>query len=181
MTRSKTSKLLGITLVAICWFFCMNSSLIAQFAPIDGLSSQESIIPQPRRESARLPKVPSVASMIGPQTNTLEILQRSSPDSFYKSSAELVDYRTRVALRQDGGNEFWCGRIYTWTAPNFYSQPLYFQQPKLELYDSSISPCLRPVVSYAKFMGTIPILPYKFIVQPIHSRAYTLGQGRPVD
>ena len=181
MVRDITSELSRVALVAICWSFCMISSSVADDSAPDGLIYRGPIGPKSRRESTKLPKVPSVARMIGPQVDPLEILQRSSPDTFYESSAELIDYRTRVSLSRYGGNQFWSGRVYTWTAPNFYSQPLYFQQAKMEIYDSSISPCLRPVVSYAEFLGTIPILPYKFVVQPSHSRAYTLGQGRLVD
>lgn len=181
MARGRTFKHSKVALVVICWLFCTDSSSVAEVPATEVLTYRGPISSRPRRESTKLPKVPSVASMIGPQVDPLEILQRSSPASSYESSAELIDYRTRVALSQDGGNEFWSGRVYTWTAPNFYSQPLYFQQAKMELYDTSVSPCLRPVVSYAEFLGTIPILPYKFVVQPIQSRAYTLGQGRPVN
>jgi len=181
MARVKTSKLSRVALVAICWPFCSISSLVAEGTVSNGLPYRETISARLSPGSTKLPKVPSVATMIGPQVNPLGILIRSSQDSSYKRSAELIDYRTRVSLSRYGGNQFWSGRVYTWTAPNFYSQPLYFQQAKMEIYDSSISPCLRPVVSYAEFLGTIPILPYKFVVQPSHSRAYTLGQGRLVD
>jgi hypothetical protein len=130
-------------------------------------------------ESTKLPKVPSVASMVSPQTNVEGMFQRSATDSSFDSSEKLLDYGTRTTIAESDHESIWAGSIYTWAAPNFYSQPLYFEQVNLERYDSKIAPCLRPAVSYAQFLGSIPVLPYKVGGQPIHSRAYTLGHWRP--
>ncbi len=131
------------------------------------------------REFTKLPKVASVASMVSPQTNVEGMFQRSATESAFDSSEKLFDYGTRTTVSENDNHAIWAGSIYTWEAPNFYTQPLYFEQVNLERYDSRISPCLRPAVSYAQFLGSIPVLPYKVGGQPIHSRAYTLGHWRP--
>ncbi|MCY2976149.1 MAG: hypothetical protein NTW52_15950 [Planctomycetota bacterium] len=130
-------------------------------------------------ESTKLPKVPSVASMVSPQTNVEGMFQRSATDSAFDLSEKLIDYGTRTTIAGGDHNSIWAGSTYTWAAPNFYSQPLYFEQVNLERYDSQIALCLRPAVSYAQFLGSIPVLPYKIGGQPIHSRAYALGHWRP--
>ncbi len=130
-------------------------------------------------ESTKLPKVPSVASMVSPQTNVEGMFQRSATDSAFDSSEKSLDYGTRASVVGGEQDLIWAGSTYTWAAPNFYSQPLYFEQVNLERYDSKIAPCFRPAVSYAHFLGSIPVLPYKIGGQPVHSRAYTLGHWRP--
>jgi hypothetical protein len=130
-------------------------------------------------ESTKLPKVPSVASMISPQTNVEGMFQRSATDSAFDSSEKLLDYGIRTSDLGSDQDLLWAESTYTWAAPNFYSRPLYFEQVNLERYDSKIAPCLRPAVSYAHFLGSIPVLPYKIGGQPLHSRAYTLGHWRP--
>jgi len=130
-------------------------------------------------ESTKLPKVPSVASMVSPQVNVEGMFRRSATVSAFDSSEKLMDYGTRSTVGEFVHDLTWSGSIYTWAAPNFYSQPLYFEQVNLERYDSKIAPCLQPAVSYAQFLGTIPVIPYKIGGQPIHSRAYSLGHWRP--
>lgn len=73
------------------------------------------------------------------------------------------------------------GIIFTWAAPNFYTRPLYFEQVNFERYDTKVYPWARPVVSYAAFLGTIPILPYKMGGARVHEKVYTLGHWRPGD
>lgn len=152
---------------------------IAQEALEPKVDSNSQRVVSEKVESTKLPKVPSVASMVSPQTDVGGMFQRSATDSAFDSSEKLLDYGTRTTVAGYDHDSIWAGSTYTWAAPNFYSQPLYFEQVNLERYDAKISPCLQPVVSYAQFLGTIPVLPYKVGGQPIHSRAYTLGHWRP--
>lgn|GEM_PF-5735492 len=40
-------------------------------------------------------------------------------------------------------------------------EPLLFEDIPAERYGESCNPCLQPVVSFTKFVGTVPMLPYK--------------------
>lgn len=71
--------------------------------------------------------------------------------------------------------------VFTWTAPNFYSRPLYFEQVNFERYEGKTPQWARPFISYGDFLATIPILPYKMGGERIHERMYTLGHWRPGD
>jgi hypothetical protein len=58
--------------------------------------------------------------------------------------------------------------IYPWSNPSNYGQyifichdPLFFEDIPAERYGEVHSPCLQPVVSFTKFVGAIPLLPYK--------------------
>ena len=118
-------------------------------------------VPSVSHESTKLPKVPSVERMISPQRDVERIFERSAVASAFDSSEKLIDYGMRTTLNPDSEDAVWGDSVYTWAAPNFYSQPLYFEQVNLERYDSKIASCLQPAVSYAQFLGTIPVLPYK--------------------
>jgi len=71
--------------------------------------------------------------------------------------------------------------VFTWTAPNFYSRPLYFEQVNFERYEGKTPQWARPFISYGDFLATIPVLPYKMGGERIHERMYTLGHWRPGD
>ena len=148
--------------------------------------------------SARMPKLPSMMEMTGPNAIDAAWLKKSEAFSaFAKDSMQAplleasrsADVVTESPSPHSEGsiadpelcpsNEF--GTIFTWTAPNFYSRPLYFEQVNMERYESKCPPWSRPVVSYAAFLGTIPIVPYKMGGARVHERAYTLGHWRPGD
>jgi len=69
---------------------------------------------------------------------------------------------------------------FMWKASALSTQAAYFEDVQLERYGNTIvCPALQPVVSGAKFFGTIPILPYKMGVTPPNECVYTLGHRRP--
>lgn len=67
---------------------------------------------------------------------------------------------------------------FNWKAASFCHQPLYFEDVNLERYGYS-SGYLQPAVSAAHFFATVPLLPYKMVVEPPCDCVYTLGYYRP--
>lgn len=124
--------------------------------------------------SPKLPKVPSVASMTGKMGKAEELL-RSSNSKLSSTSNEAALTSESVAPRD------WNGQSTTWAAPNFYSHPLYFEQVNLERYQTKLPPCAIPLVSYAHFLGSVPLLPYQAGYRHPGERSYTLGHWRPGD
>lgn len=85
----------------------------------------------------------------------------------------------RLEYLPDGSVAAWQGDIYCWTAPDFFHNPLYFEQVNLERYGQGTYEGLQPAASAAHFFATIPILPYKIGGQEWCERVYTLGHRRP--
>lgn len=69
--------------------------------------------------------------------------------------------------------------LYTWTASGLYHKPLYFEDVGLERYGHSCCPCLQPIVSGARFFGTVLVVPYEMGLEPPCEDIYTLGYYRP--
>jgi hypothetical protein len=124
--------------------------------------------------SPKLPKVPSVASMTGKMGKAEELL-RSSNSKLSSTSSEVAPTSESATLRD------WNGQLTTWAAPNFYNHPLYFEQVNLERYQTNLPPCAIPLVSYAHFLGSVPLLPYQAGYKHPGERSYTLGHWRPGD
>jgi len=74
----------------------------------------------------------------------------------------------------------WCPIEYNWEASGLCHGPLYFEELNLERYGYTWG-IWQPVVSAVHFFGTIPLLPYKMVVQPPNECIYTLGYYRPGD
>lgn len=74
-----------------------------------------------------------------------------------------------------------CSSTFCWAAPNFYHQPLLFEQPYLERFGAGAHPALQPFTAGLNFYGRIPFLPYSLLKHPTTSRDYTLGYRRPGD
>ncbi|MFG0332944.1 MAG: hypothetical protein ACF8TS_06230, partial [Maioricimonas sp. JB049] len=77
-----------------------------------------------------------------------------------------------------GTHRLWNGTSYYWQASLLNHQPLYFEERMLERHGYSHG-ILQPVISGAKFFGTLPALPYLMTVRPPQTTRYTLGQSRP--
>ena len=68
---------------------------------------------------------------------------------------------------------------YMWTASGLSTRMAYFEDVQLERHGhTKVRPVFQPVVSGARFFGTIPLLPYKMGVTPPNERVYTLGHIR---
>lgn len=72
----------------------------------------------------------------------------------------------------------WTVSQYLWKAPNTFSHPLYFEDVMLERHGHERFPALTPLISGARFVATIPMLPYLATVQPPCEYNYTLGHFR---
>lgn len=101
---------------------------------------------------------------------------RIDPSAITTEAVEAPSQRLQLA---DGSLAAWQGDVYCWTAPNFFHNPLYFEQVNLERYGQGTYSCLQPAASGVQFFATIPILPYKIGGQEWSERVYTLGHRRP--
>ena len=101
---------------------------------------------------------------------------RIDPSAITTEAVEAPSQRLQLA---DGSLAAWQGDVYCWTAPNFFHNPLYFEQVNLERYGQGTYSCLQPAASGVQFFATIPILPYKIGGQEWCERVYTLGHRRP--
>jgi hypothetical protein len=73
----------------------------------------------------------------------------------------------------------WSQSCYQWEASALYHNPLYFEDVPLERYGHSLPPPFQPLLSGAKFFGTIPFLSYKMVLEPMNEHIYALGYYRP--
>ena len=67
---------------------------------------------------------------------------------------------------------------FHWKASALSTKGAYFEDVQLERYGHSRCPALQPIVSGAKFIATIPLLPYRMAVTPPSECVYTLGHFR---
>ncbi len=73
----------------------------------------------------------------------------------------------------------WTGSELNWAPTELTHQPLYFDDVPLERYGQSHAPLFQPLISGARFFGTLPVLPYKMGLDRPHDRISTLGYYRP--
>lgn len=72
----------------------------------------------------------------------------------------------------------WSPVGFGWEAPAMYYKPVYFEDVNLERYGIHYG-LASPFISFGKFFGCFPFLPYKMLVQPPLECHYTLGFERP--
>ncbi len=148
--------------------------------------------------SARLPKLPSLIEMTGANQVDAAWIKKSEAYSAYSARSVVISPQADRSFAEVAGiagdpssaasgtleNYVYDGTpdtVFTWTAPNFFSRPLYFEQVNFERYEGKTPQWARPFISYGDFLGTIPVLPYKMGGARIHERMYTLGHWRPGD
>ena len=73
----------------------------------------------------------------------------------------------------------WADSEMNWAPTELAHQPLYFDDVPLERYGQSHAPLFQPLISGARFFGTLPVLPYKMGLDRPHARISTLGYYRP--
>lgn len=74
---------------------------------------------------------------------------------------------------------FWALDSKNWTAPVFCHRPLYFEDVMLERHGQERFPCVQPLVSGARFFGSVALLPYQsYLQRPLEER-YSTGYYRP--
>lgn len=70
---------------------------------------------------------------------------------------------------------------FHWEASNLYSNPLYFDDPKLERYGHTLPPIVQPLASAGRFGVQLIAIPYKATIDPYCKKMYALGFYRPGD
>lgn len=128
--------------------------------------------PVPTKETGRLPKVPTVESMVRPDASISRFLSRTPTESAYETASFLNCSRSR---NRNSDEAEWASSVAGWTAPEFYTRPLYFEQINFERYETAAPAWTRPALSYAQFLSTIPVLPYKLGANEPTDRMYTVG------
>ena len=128
--------------------------------------------PVQRKETGRLPKVPSIENMLRPDASIERFLSRAPAESAYeKASSMTAASRNRTTKDETE----WDGSLAGWTSPEFYTRPLYFEQMNFERYETLAPAWTRPMLSYTQFMATIPVLPYKMGTIGPRDQVYTVG------
>jgi hypothetical protein len=84
-------------------------------------------------------------------------------------STSLLDGQSRGIVSQQ----------VNWRPASICHLPLYFEDAMLERHGHVRWGCAQPIVSGAKFLTTIPLLPYITTLQPPCEPRYTLGHFRP--
>ncbi len=150
--------------------FCLFQTVL--FVGSTYCLAQQSGLPTPvqRKDSGQLPKVPTVESMVGPGASIERFLSRTPSESAFEKASFLNSSRCRT---NDEGE--WFTSVAGWTAPEFYTRPLYFEQINFERYETSAPVWTRPALSYAQFLSTIPVLPYKMGADSPTDRTYAIG------
>ena len=127
---------------------------------------------------SRLPKVPTVDSMLRPRQSVEVTLQKTPEESAYESSAVLTESRNRTSVIVLDGEESetpWGLQDANWSPARFYTNPLYFDQDNLERFEPTSPAWARPAISYAQFLGTFPVLPYKMGAHSPRERKFSIG------
>lgn len=121
----------------------------------------------------------NVASYTGPLSDAGQLFAASKVDSEFRNKAIV----TTLFEREQGSAMLppWENRIYTWSAPHFYHQPLYFQQINLERYGVGSRPLVSPIHTAAHFYGSMALWPAKMIWNWPTESVYSLGHQRPGD
>jgi hypothetical protein len=142
-----------------------------------------------------MPPIGDLAQSVDPR-KTLEGYDDPDPDGGLKSIRK-VRASIRWSVGQDppdfafarfagepgrfqslGATRGWSPITYGWDAPAMYYSPVYFEDVNLERYGIHYG-LVSPFISFGKFFGGFPVLPYKLIVQPMCENSYTLGFERP--
>jgi hypothetical protein len=84
-----------------------------------------------------------------------------------------------VTALLDGQSRGIVAKQVNWRPANISHFPLYFEDAMLERHGHVRWGCAQPLVSGAKFLTTIPLLPYISTLQPKCEPRYTLGHFRP--
>jgi hypothetical protein len=122
-------------------------------------------------------QLPSLAAV---STLTTEIGNGRVPDSFRSSensvSMPLPESASQRTQSLDGATWQWTRR--TWTAPDTYSNPRYFEDVMLERHGHERWGHSQSLFSGARFFVTAPMLPYLMAIQHPCDCESTLGYHR---
>lgn len=141
---------------------------------------------EPRTDRARQPQqppeVPPTEMAQGPRAVICPTPRDLKPLSQISTNiaAEPGEFPAECGLGDDGfAPRSWSSTVMAWKASALCHKPLYFEDVELERYGQTCSPLFQPALSAAKFWLTVPILPYKFGLEPPAECIYVLGYYRP--
>ncbi|MCA9132687.1 MAG: hypothetical protein KDA45_06020 [Planctomycetales bacterium] len=126
---------------------------------------EKSLAPLPSRELAQ--KI-SIVDLSVQEIGTGALPESASAQRPTSSPPSLGGYVRLVAPK-----------CVHWQPSNICHFPLYFEDPMLERHGHVRFGCLQPFASGAKFLGSVPLLPYLRLKQPAWEPQYALGQWRP--
>lgn len=141
-------------------------------------SAYQEPAPQVQSGKKKLLKEEYIGSNLKDQTTLFSGVKIDQYGSSDQSNPMLGNNEIRSAVTEQGPSE-WGQDVYTWAAPAFYHNPLYFEQVNLERYGQGAKPWLQPFVAGAHFFATVPVLPYKMGAHQPCDKIYTLGHYRP--
>jgi hypothetical protein len=132
--------------------------------------------------AARLSALPQMVDghfklppMAAPDISLQQVGNGRVPDGF-RGGESPPEMRLPEEPRQRG--QAWDLSICSWTAPNTYSRPRYFEDRMLERHGHERWGHLQPLAAGARFFATVPMLPYLMTVRNPCDCEYTLGYYR---
>jgi hypothetical protein len=131
----------------------------------------------------RLPQIASSGRLTLPPittatTGTSEIGNGSLPKSYTEAEERLEEALPEHTAQRDPG---WYTSRLEFAAANTFSHPLYFEDVMLERHGHERFPALTPMISGARFLATVPMLPYLMTVRPACDFEYKMGHFRSGD
>jgi len=172
-------RIAGITLLAISIFTVSLSSLSTlQGQTTEAATDAAATPPTPDQVGGPLPCPPKklLQERIKPLSAIRVGIQPKGDMLPEDCSAELFTDRFAASSAPSlpGGLT-----TFSWAPSNLAHEPLYFDDVPLENYGQTRHPLFQPVISGARFFGTLPVIPYKIGVDRLHDPVYTLGTYRP--
>jgi hypothetical protein len=121
-----------------------------------------------------------IPNLIAPTVSVAGIGDEQVPENIGLAALrDKLPLPETAAERATGQAADWSLTAYFWQAPNTFSHPLYFEDVMLERHGLERHRALQPLVSGARFFGTLPMLPYLMTVRPACDFDYHLGYFRP--
>lgn len=126
-----------------------------------------------------------------PATQGKGTLEKPCPADIGIRSIKEIDINIRPVLtedkklprecplvHQDYQNRHFSLTCYRWKAAALCTKGAYFQDVHTERYGHSVCPAIQPVISGARFLADVVVLPYKMGLETPNECVYTLGYYR---
>jgi len=140
-----------------------------QFRPDDPMAEAVALVPDVVDGRFRLPP-------LGVKTiATEDIGNGREPENFWEG--KQGNLRPLPERGDDRGSQ-WNWSVMNWAAANTFSYPLYFEDRMVERHGHVQFGHLQPLAAGARFLATIPMLPYLMTVNDPHDCEYKLGYYR---
>ena len=143
---------------AICW----NLLATAAYSQVES-----SVVPKPSPEE------------LARWSKPIEAIQIRAPKSEGPLPMDGATALYQAQQENPSAPRPWTCDSFCWTPSELAYQPLYFDDVPLERYGQTACPLLQPAISGALFFGTVPLMPYKMIVDPPCECVSDYGLYRP--